>query len=170
MDHSGWLITFVVVASLALFLQSVAMVGLFLAMRRLHSFLIKIDTETRERLEKLRETVDDVVVNVREPLKTITSNIVEISTALRVRTAQIDGVVADITERSRLQIVRIDQMVTGIVERAEHTAATVEQNVVAPVQEFAAVVKGVRRGLEFLFTRRRTASATEAVQDEQMFI
>lgn len=170
MDHSGWLIIFVVVAALALFLQSLAMVGLYFSIRQLYGFLTKMEGETRERLDKLSDNLSDIVVSAREPLKNITSNIVEISTLLRARTEQIDGVIADLTDRTRLQVIRLDQMVTGMVERAEHTAAAVEQNVVAPVQEVAAVMKGVRRGLEFLFARRRAASATEAVQDEQMFI
>jgi hypothetical protein len=32
------------------------------------------------------------------------------------------------------------------------------------------VVKGVRSGLEFLFSRRRVTNVSEATQDEQLFI
>jgi hypothetical protein len=52
----------------------------------------------------------------------------------------------------------------------ETTADVVQRNVLAPIQEISAVVKGVRSGLEFLFSRRRAPSVSEATQDEQLFI
>ena len=39
-----------------------------------------------------------------------------------------------------------------------------------PMDEISAVIYGIRSGLEFLFARRRASSATEATQDEQLFI
>ena len=77
---------------------------------------------------------------------------------------------ADLLDRTRLQIIRIDQMVTGMVEKAQSTAGVVEQNVMTPVHEVSALIAGVRKGLEFLFARRRSAAVSESTQDEQMFI
>ncbi len=170
MEHSGWLMAFVIITALALFLQSLAMLGMVVAMRRLHTFMTQAEKNTRESLEKLRNEFGDFIESSREPIKNVVANVSEISTRLRDRTEQIDSVVADLTDRTRLQIIRIDQMVTDMVERAQQTASSVERSVVAPVQEVAAVMKGVRRGLEFLFTRRHSATATDTIQDEQMFI
>jgi len=66
--------------------------------------------------------------------------------------------------------VRVDQMVSDLVTKVETTADVVQRNVLAPIQEISAVVKGVRSGLEFLFSRRRAPSVSEATQDEQLFI
>jgi hypothetical protein len=38
------------------------------------------------------------------------------------------------------------------------------------MQEVSAVIAGMRAGLDFLFSRRRTTSVSEAAQDEQLFI
>jgi hypothetical protein len=46
----------------------------------------------------------------------------------------------------------------------------VQRGVLAPVQEVSAVIKGMQAGLEFLFSRRRSTSVSEAAQDEQLFI
>jgi hypothetical protein len=56
------------------------------------------------------------------------------------------------------------------VEKVETTADTVQKGVLGPIQEVSAVVKGVRSGLEFLFSRRRVTNVSEATQDEQLFI
>ncbi len=77
---------------------------------------------------------------------------------------------AELLEKSRSQIVRVDRMVSELVEKVETTADSVQKGVLGPIQEVSAVVKGVRSGLEFLFTRRRVTNVSEATQDEQLFI
>ena len=42
--------------------------------------------------------------------------------------------------------------------------------VTKPLNEISAVIKGIQSGVEFLFPRRRPVGASEATQDEQMFI
>ena len=79
-------------------------------------------------------------------------------------------VAAELLEKSRSQIVRVDQMVSDLVEKVETTADSVQKGVLGPVNEVSAVVKGVRAGLEFLFSRRRVTNVSEATQDEQLFI
>lgn len=73
-------------------------------------------------------------------------------------------------EKSRAQIVRVDKMVSELVCKVETTADAVQKGVLGPVAEVSAVVKGVRSGLEFLFSRRRVTNVSEATQDEQLFI
>ena len=89
---------------------------------------------------------------------------------LRERTANVDEVAAELLEKSRLQMIRVDRMVSDLVEKVETTAGAVQRGVLGPIQEISAVVKGVRSGLEFLFTRRRVTNVSEATQDEQLFI
>jgi hypothetical protein len=79
-------------------------------------------------------------------------------------------VVADLVDKTRFQVSRVDRMVSDLVQKVETTADVVQRNVLAPIYEVSAVVKGVRSGLEFLFSRRRAPSVSEATQDEQLFI
>ena len=89
---------------------------------------------------------------------------------LRDRTSNVDAVAAELLEKSRQQIIRVDKMVSDLVEKVETTAEAVQRGVLGPIQEVSAVVKGVRSGLEFLFSRRRVTNVSEATQDEQLFI
>ncbi|PYV22042.1 MAG: hypothetical protein DMG24_17920 [Acidobacteria bacterium] len=118
----------------------------------------------------LTQRVTDFIATSREPVHNVAANLAEITRILRERTGQFDSVAADLLDRTRLQIIRIDQMVTGMVEKAQSTAGVVEQNVMTPVHEVSALIAGVRKGLEFLFARRRSAAVSESTQDEQMFI
>lgn len=170
MAHETLLTAFVIVAALAIVMQALLMLGIYLAIRKMPGQIEGIRTEIKQRLDPLAQSVGEILTNSREPVRTITANLAEISRILRDRTSHVDALVADLVDKSRLQVIRVDQMVSDLVEKVETTADVVQRNVLAPVQEVSAVIKGVRSGLEFLFSRRRASSVSEATQDEQMFI
>jgi ABC-type transporter Mla subunit MlaD len=170
MGHEGVQTLFVVIAALALVAQAGIFYGIFQAMRQLQADLHVATSTTKQRLDEIAETVAKFLADSRDPVRTITSNLAEISVMLRNRTTQVDAVVAELMDRSRLQVIRVDQMLTGMLGKVETTAETVERGVLAPLNEASAVIKGVQKGLEVLFSRRRTATASEARNEEQMFI
>ncbi len=156
--------------AVAVLMQAGAMVGIWLSIQKIHVEVQGVRADVRERLDPLTQSVGEILTNSREPVRTITHNLAEISSIMRERTSRVDDAVGDMLVRSRVQAERIDNMVTGLVERVETTADVVQTNILVPLNEVAAVVKGVRAGLEFLFARRRHPSVTEATQDEQLFI
>lgn len=170
MAHETLLTAFVIVAALAIVMQALLMLGVYLAIRKMPGQIEGIRTEMKQRLDPLAQSVGEILTNSREPVRTITANLAEISRILRDRTSHVDALVAELVDKSRLQVIRVDQMISDLVEKVETTADVVQRNVLAPVQEVSAVIKGVRSGLEFLFSRRRGSSVSEATQDEQMFI
>lgn len=168
-----WLVVFVLLAAVAILLQALVMVGIYFALQNLRRDILGIQVDTKQKLEALNQMsqrVIEFVADSREPVRTLTNNLAEISRTLRERTAQWDGVAEDLADRTRLQIIRLDQLVTALVERAESTAGVVEKSILTPVQEVTAVLAGIRKGLDFLFTRRRGTSVSDVAQDEQMFI
>lgn len=170
MANDAALTVVLVLVAIAFLMQAGAMVGIWLAIRNIHREVVGVRADVKQRLDPLAQSVTELLVNSREPVRTITANLAEISHILRDRTSHVDGVVADLVDKSRLQIIRVDQMVSDLVTKVETTADVVQRNVLAPIREISAVVKGVRSGLEFLFSRRRAPSVSEATQDEQLFI
>ena len=170
MEQSTGLTVALILVALAVLMQAGAMVGIWLAIRKIPGQIEGVRANVKQRLDPLTQSVTEIVNNSREPLRTITANLAEISQMLRNRTSNVDALVAELVDKSRLQIVRVDQMVSELVTKVETTADAVQRGVLAPIQEVSALIKGVRSGLEFLFSRRRSTSVTEATQDEQMFI
>ena len=168
--HDTWLAVFVLLTAMAFLLQAAALAGIFFALQNLQRDVKEIQKDTHAKLEALRMHVTEFIADTREPVRGVATNLAEITRLLRDRTVQWDGVVSDLADRTRLQIIRVDQMVTGVIEKAENTAGAVEKGLVAPIHEVSALLAGVRKGLEFLFARRRSAVSGEATQDEQMFI
>ena len=170
MEKNTGLTVALILVALAVLMQAAAMVGIWLTIRKIPEQIEGVRTDVRQRLEPLSQSVLEIVNNSREPLRNITNNLAEVSRTLRDRTANVDALVADVVDKSRLQIIRVDQMVTDLVEKVEGTADAVQRGVLGPIREMAAVIKGVRSGFDFLFSRRRVTNVSEATQDEQMFI
>jgi len=170
MGHDTILMAFVIIAALALVAQAGIFYGIFEALRQLQKSVQQSTSGTMQRLDDLTQVVTDFLTESREPVRTITTNLAGISTMLRDRSMHVDAVVAELVDRTRAQIIRVDQMVTGVVAKVETTADAMERGILAPLHEVSAVVKGVQKGLEFLFSHRRTASVSESTQDDQMFI
>jgi methyl-accepting chemotaxis protein len=167
--NTGVTVALVLVA-IAVLMQAGAMLGIWLSIRKVPGQIESVRSDVKQRLDPLAHAALEIVNNSREPLRTISANLAEISTILRNRTANADQVAAELLDKSRSQIDRVDRMVSDLVEKVETTAGAVQKGVLAPIQEVSAVVKGVRSGLEFLFSRRRVTNVSEATQDEQLFI
>ena len=170
MEQNTGLTVALILVAIAVLMQAGAMMGIWLAVRKVPGQIETVRSDVKQRIDPLAQSVLEIVNNSREPLRTISANLAEISTMLRNRTSNADQVAAELLDKSRTQIVRVDRMVTDLVERVETTADAVQKGVLGPVSEISAVVKGVRSGLEFLFSRRRVTNVSEATQDEQLFI
>jgi hypothetical protein len=170
MEQNAGLTIALILVALAVLVQAGAMVGIWLAVRKIPGQVEVIRTDVKQRLDPLAQSVTEIVSNAREPLRTITTNLADISKMLRERTSDVDALVAALVDKSRAQVIRVDQMVSDLVKKVETTSDAVQRGVLAPIQEVSAVIKGMRAGLEFLYSRRRTTSVSEAAQDEQLFI
>jgi hypothetical protein len=167
-DHS--LTIFVALAAVAILMQGAAMIGIWLAIQKVNRQVEGIRADVKQRLDPLTQSAAAILADSREPLRTITANLAETSRLLRERAGTVDALVADMVDKSRLQALRVDQMVSDLMQRVETTADVVQRNVLVPIHELSAVMKGVRAGLEFLFSRRRVSNVTQAAADDQLFI
>jgi len=170
MEQNTALTAVLILVAIAVLLQAGAMMGIWLTLRKLAGQIEGLRSDVRQRLDPLEQSVLEIVASSREPLAKITANLVDISTMLRDRTASANAVAAELLDKSRTQIARVDRMISELVEKVGTTADSVQRGVLGPIQELSAVVKGIRSGLEFLFTRRRVTNVSEATQDEQLFI
>lgn len=171
MAHDTVLTVFVIVAAVAILIQALSMFALYLSLRNVPRQIEDIRRDVKQRIDPVTQSLAEILASSREPVRSITANLAEISRILRERTGQVDVLLADLVDKSRAQIIRIDRMVSDLTEKVETTADVVQRKVLAPIQEVSAVIKGVRSGLEFLFSRRRrTSSVSEATQDEELFI
>lgn len=170
MAHETVLTIFIIIAAAAIVLQAFSMFGLYLAIRRIQGEVSDIRADVNRRIEPLAESLEEIVGSSREPLRSITADLAEVARVLRERTGSVDEVIDDLLDRFRLQVIRVDQTITDVLEKVDKTTATVQRNIIGPVSEASAVLKGVQAGLDFFLSRRRRGYSSDTPQDDQMFI
>ena len=170
MAHETLLTIFIIIAAAAIVLQAFSMFGLYMAVRRIQGEVSDIRADVNRRIEPLAESLTEIVSSSRDPLRSITADLAEVSRVLRERTGSVDEVIDDLLDRFRLQVIRVDQTITDVLEKVDKTTATVQRNIIGPVSEASAVLKGIQAGLDFFLSRRRQSYSSDVPQDEQMFI
>ncbi|MGH9354165.1 MAG: hypothetical protein ACRD2G_18705 [Terriglobia bacterium] len=173
MNHPTLVAVFVVIAAVAIVIQMLVFLGLFLMARRIYKEARLFGETVRPSVDVVMRAFRDLaeIVSVsKESIKTVAGNASEVSQMVRGQAASLDAALSDIADRTRSQVERIDLLISSVISSIESAVSAVERTVVSPVQEMAALVKGVRTGLDFFLSRRRSPSVREATQDEEMFI
>jgi hypothetical protein len=170
MAHETVLTIFIIIAAAAIVLQAFSMLGLYMTIRRIQGEVTGIRADVSRRIDPLAESLTEIVGNSRDPLRSITADLAEVARVLRERTGSVDDVLDDLLDRFRLQVIRVDQTITDVLEKVDKTTTTVQRNIIGPVSEASAVLKGVQAGLDFFLSRRREGRTRDVPQDEQMFI
>lgn len=172
MTHGTIIAVFVIIAAVALAIQAVALVSLFVVMWRVQKQVSEIGRDAKKKIDEVAQAILDIISTCREPAKNVAANLAEISRMARERTGVLDAALADVMDKTRFQLLRLDELVSSLYERVETTAAAVQRGVLGPLGEVSAIGRGVQTALDFFFSRRRPSPSTvrEATQDEEMFI
>ncbi|HET7213091.1 MAG TPA: hypothetical protein VFL79_05855 [Terriglobia bacterium] len=161
---------FIVIAAAALVLQGLAMFGLYKVVERMQGEVSNLRTEISSHINPLADSLAEIVADSRDPVRSVTADLAEVARVLRERSGSVDEVLDDLLERFRLQVIRVDQTITDVLEKVDKTTTTVQRNIIGPVSEASAVLKGIQAGLDFFLSRRRGPRTSDVPQDEQMFI
>ena len=170
MAHETLLTIFIIIAAAALVLQGLAMYGLYKVVARMQVEVSNLRAEITSHIDPLADALAEIVTSSRDPLRSFISDLAEVARVLRESSGSLDEVLDDLLDRFRLQVIRVDQTITDVLEKVDKTTATVQRNIIGPVSEASAVLKGIQAGLDFFLSRRRESRASDVPQDEQMFI
>jgi 5-hydroxyisourate hydrolase-like protein (transthyretin family) len=167
---SGWVEAFIVVAAVAIVIQSVMLVTLVATMRRTFEQLTKVSTDLQTRLDPILIRSNRILEDAETRVASVMADAAEITRLAREQVLKVDQVFTDATDRLRVQVARADQIVTGTLELVEETGTKVRKTVWEPVNQISAVIKGIKVGLNFLRNHRQNADPDSIQQDEELFI
>ena len=162
----------VVFIGIAIIIQLALLGGVLVAIKKIASSVERLRFEMDKKLDPAVTEFREVLGDARQVLQNLhkaTENFAGISETVRHQVERVNAVIEDTTDRARDQIARADEVVTDAIEKMEATSAVVQQNVLAPIREVSALIRGVSGGLRFLFAGRK--NPVDAVhQDEELFI
>jgi len=172
----NWIPLFVVVTALAVVLQAIVLIALFLALRRTAAQVEKTVSDLDLKLTPLIMRVQILVEDVSPRITGIVADASEITRIARGEAQKVDRILSEALERLRMQLIHVDHILTGAMEAVEEAGSRLRQTVWGPVMRATAVVRGVQAGIEFIRGARQNRGRVDPVerapeqQDEGMFI
>jgi len=167
----SWVALFVIVACVAIILQTVILAGMFLAVKKTSEHAIHLSSEINTKLLPVLEKTNFLLEDSRSRISSVVADVAEIMHIARNQANRFDRVMAEGMEILRTQIVRADQVITGVLESLEEAHTTVRKTVTGPVSQVAAVLRGLKAGLEMFTTSRASKGERRAASsEEELFI
>jgi hypothetical protein len=169
----SWIPFFVVVTALAVALQAVVLIALFMQLRRTAARVEQTIVELNTRITPILSRVQILVEDVSPQIASIISDASELTSMARGQAQKVDRILSETLERLRMQLIHIDQILTGAMETVEEAGARLRETVWGPVVKATAMIRGIQAGLEFFRTARQGRDPVEQPseqQDEGMFI
>jgi hypothetical protein len=172
----SWMPLFVVVTALAIVLQAVVLIALFVQMRRTAARVEQTVTDLNAKLSPLISRVQILVEDITPRISGIVADASEITRLARSEAQKMDRILSEALERLRMQLIHVDHILSGAMEAVEEAGSHLKQTVWGPVVKATAMIRGVQAGLDFFRTARHRRGPVDHVeasaeqQDEGMFI
>lgn len=176
------LTVFAAVLTLAVLMQAIALVGIYLSVKTISRKFDAMSEEIKKQVKSISAKADEVFASakaVTEATKSVRENLTSTSDLVHKRVAELDKIVgervADVdsflqesTDLARNQLSHLQDVIDRSSQRIDETFDMVHKGILGPLSELNAIVTGLRVGLDVLFRRKRPS--TRIHQDEEMFI
>jgi methyl-accepting chemotaxis protein len=166
------MLAFVIVAAVAIVLQTVILYALYRTTKqsatRVEGIVGRLEEQSAPVLATGRAILEDAQPKIAE----ITSNLAESTALVRTHVTDLAQVTGEIAERARYQAARLDDLMTSTVDKIEVTSEAVQNSVLGPIRRIHALVQAVSAGVGFLRANRsrKKSNGDSLKDDEEMFI
>jgi uncharacterized protein YoxC len=162
---------FVVIAAVAIVLQTVILFVLYKALRQSSEKVEGIATRLEQQASPVLTTAAAILDDAQPKIAEITTNLAESSASIRANVAQVGMATSEISERLRLQAARMDDFILNAAHKVEATSDLLQDKVFTPMRRVRAIVTALNAGLSFLKSNRSRHRRNEhEAEDEEMFI
>jgi hypothetical protein len=166
------LIAFVALTGVAVLLQAIILLALYITLR-------KTTKELTEKVDNLRSTVEPVLTDAKDFLTrvgpkvdAVATNLAEVTNGLRTQSVELQASAADILERLRRQTTRVDAILTGVFDTADRAGSIVSDVLSRPLRQLSAIAASIRAGLGAFRSPSPSTDThpTHSAADKDMFV
>jgi uncharacterized protein YoxC len=169
--HDTIITIFVVVAAVAIVVQMVVLLALYMALRQTSERMEGIAGRLEQQATPVLATAAAILDDAKPKIAEITTNLAETSASVRSHVSEVGHATSEIMERARLQAARLDEFVISAAQKVEATSELLQHKVLSPMRRVRAVVTALNAGLSFFkSTRSPRRNSSGEVEDEEMFI
>jgi len=167
---SGWLEAFIVIAAIAIVIQTVVLAMMAFQTKTAMTKFQKIAEDLQSKVDPILTRTSRILDDSEDRIASIMGDAAEITRVARGQAQKVDRVFTEAVERLRIQVIRADQILTGTLEVLEDAGSKFRRTVWVPVQQASALLKGLKAGLDILRGQNNRPESEAARQDEELFI
>jgi len=170
--NSNLLTAFIAITSLAIVLQMLILLGIYLTMRRTTSQVHDIAMDFQRRTTPLIENARDLLADATPKVKEITSNLSEASATLKKQAVTLGDTAIEMAIRTKNKVVAADEILTRTLERVEKTTGAVQNSVLFPVRRVNGILQAISVGVGAFLNQKREVreERKRSTNDEGMFV
>src|SRR5579871_4844850 len=124
-----WLAVFVVVAAVAIVIQAIVLIALFVQMKRTAARVEQTVADFNTKVTPLVSRVQILVDELSPRLTGIVVDASEITRLARGEAQKLDRILSEALERLRMQIIHVDHILTGAMEAVEEAGSHLRNTV-----------------------------------------
>ncbi|HEY1647144.1 MAG TPA: hypothetical protein VGF96_04125 [Terracidiphilus sp.] len=171
-DSQMILLVIAAVVALALLLQAIVLLAIFLGLRKTMAL-------ARGEVEELRATVLPLLKETRESMSRVAPKIegtcddlAALTHSLRVQAAELQTTTADLVQRARRQAIRLDTMATSVMDAADRAGDFMSHAVNKPVRQVSGILASIKAVVDTFRTPEPTSHprTNHTPTDPEMFV
>jgi methyl-accepting chemotaxis protein len=171
-DSQMILLVIAAVVALALLLQAIVLLAIFLGLRKAMAL-------ARGEVEELRATVLPLLKETRESMARVApkiegtcDDVAALAHSLRVQAAELQTTTADLVQRARRQAARLDTMATNIMDTADRAGDFMSHAVNKPVRQVSGILASIKAVVDTFRTPEPTPHprSNHTPTDPEMFV
>ncbi|UCF36511.1 MAG: DUF948 domain-containing protein [Acidobacteriota bacterium] len=128
-----------------------------------------IEGDVRQVVGQLQE-VTIGLEHVRRSFEEIGDRAVVVNEMFDARAKDVDHLMQKLVDVGTRQADRIDEVVADTVSKFEQTTGMIQSDILRPVVEIASLIRGLKTGVDYLFSRRQSRVDDGEYNDDDMFI
>src|SRR5262249_48397686 len=170
--NSNLLTAFIAITSVAVVLQMLILLGIYLTMRRSTSQVHDIAMDFQRRATPLIENARDLLADATPKRKEPASNPTQASAVLHKPAAPPRHTAVEMEIRAKNKVVAADDIMTRTLERVEKTTGAVQNSVLFPVRRVNGILHGISAGIGAFLNQKREVREEQQrnTNDEGMFV
>jgi hypothetical protein len=156
---------FVAISAIALLIQAVSLLGVFLTVRKLQTAVQPLIPKIQEITGVVHRTVEGAEKHINQ----IGETSVSILGVTKQQLNKVDDLLSDASVRAKAQMERAEMVLDDTMTRVQGTVSVVQRTVLRPIREVHGVLSGFRTAVQHL-GRSTRSTVDHATSDEEMFI
>jgi hypothetical protein len=172
LDTNTILLVFTGILAIAVLMQSIIFYRIYRSIHQMNVWMDGIGKDLLRNVQVISSKVDDGLATIKEigeGFKPIKEKLTSASDIIHKRVIDLDSFLDETTDTARLEVMRIRDKIESASNKAEEILNMLHDSIITPVNEFNAIARGIKAGIDMLFRRRRNPSSATP-QDEEMFI